>query len=243
MTLFLTYGNDSTGKSVQHISIAEMSNDTLYVSLEVKNRRLLKGAAFDVVEALVIEKAPSFKIDPIASYNRLGLIIENILNGKGLDGKPKQYDTVIIDGISDMHRWAEKVVIAEMQKKWDASSKKEGSRPKVIGKENLSAWSIRNNLAHMPLERLSTWAEMTDAKVFLTSLMADEYVGEKKVGRCVDAKDRLRKLCDVRVLLTNDNRGYIASFEKVPAWAGEGQSPVKIGKSGLASEFAKRALL
>jgi hypothetical protein len=243
MTLFLTYGNDSTGKSIQHISIAEMSSDALYISLEIKNRKLLAGADFDVVEALVIEKAPSFKIDPIASYNKLGSIIEDVLNGKGIDGKQKTYDTVVVDGISDMHRWAEKVVIGEMQKKWDASSSKTGPRPKVIGKDNLAAWSVRNNLAHMPLECLSTWAEMTDAKVFLTSLMTDEYFGEKKVGRCVDAKDRLRKLCDVRVMLEKDSRGYIASFEKVPGWSGEGTSPLKVGKNGLAAEFAKRGLL
>jgi hypothetical protein len=73
--------------------------------------------------------------------------------------------------------------------------------------------------------------------------MCDEYIGEKKVGRCVDAKDRLRKLCDVRVMLTNDGRGYLAHFEKVPAWAKDGTSPVIVGKGGLATEFSKRGLL
>jgi hypothetical protein len=73
--------------------------------------------------------------------------------------------------------------------------------------------------------------------------MMNEYIGEKRVGRCVDAKDRLRKLCDVRVMLTNDGRGYLAKFEKVPAWAVDGEKEIAVSKSGLATEFVKRGLL
>ena len=228
MTLFLLYGNDSTGKSIQCKNIAEMSEDALYISLELKNRRLLKEADFTVSEALVIAK--DYKIDAIGTYRQFSKIIEDVIN-KGT------HKTIIIDGISEIPRYAEKVVIGEIQK----MPGKAGT--KVIGKENLAAWSVRNNLAHLPLERLSSWAEINSKDVFLTSLMCDEYIGEKKVGRCVDAKDRLRKLCDVRVMLTNDGRGYLAKFEKVPAWAADGEKEVAVTKSGLATEFVKRGLI
>ena len=228
MTLFLLYGNDSTGKSIQCKNIAEMSEDALYISLELKNRRLLKEVDFAVEEALVIAK--DYKVDAIGTYQQFSKIIEDVIN-KGT------CKTIIIDGISEIPRYAEKVVISEIQKLPGKAN------TKVIGKDNLAAWSVRNNLAHLPLERLSSWAEINGKDVFLTSLMRDEYVGEKNVGRCVDAKDRLRKLCDVRVMLTNDGRGYLAKFEKVPAWASEGEKEVAVSKSGLATEFVKRGLI
>ena len=228
MTLFLLYGNDSTGKSIQCKNIAEMSEDALYISLELKNRRLLKEVDFAVEEALVIAK--DYKVDAIGTYRQFSKIIDDVIN-KGT------CKTIIIDGISEIPRYAEKVVISEIQKLPGKAN------TKVIGKDNLAAWSVRNNLAHLPLERLSSWAEINGKDVFLTSLMRDEYVGEKNVGRCVDAKDRLRKLCDVRVMLTNDGRGYLAKFEKVPAWASEGEKEVAVSKSGLATEFVKRGLI
>jgi hypothetical protein len=90
---------------------------------------------------------------------------------------------------------------------------------------------------------MSIWAELQDRNVFVTSLMTDEYLGEKKVGRCVDAKDRLRKTADIRVQLTNDGRGHLARFEKMPGWATEGAMEMAIGKGGLAVEFVKRGVL
>ena len=228
MTLFLIYGDDSTGKSVQCRNICEMSEDALYISLELKNRRLLKEVDFTVSEALVVAK--DYKIDTVGTYRQFSKIIEGVIN-KGT------HKTIVIDGISEIPRYAEKVVISEIQK----MPGKEGT--KAIGRENLVAWSVRNNLAHLPMERLASWAEINDKDVFLTSLMINEYIGEKRVGRCVDAKDRLRKLCDVRVMLTNDGRGYLAKFEKVPAWAVDGEKEIAVSKSGLATEFVKRGLL
>lgn len=228
MTFYLIYGQDSTGKSVQCKNLCEMSESALYISLEIKNRRLLKDSEFDVTEALVIQK--DYKVDPIGTYEKFGQIIEKVL-------KENSHKTIVVDGISEIPRYAEKVVLAELRKKPGNENRK------VIGKDDKQAWAVRNNLAHLPLERLSSWAEIEGCNVFLTSLMCDEYVGEKKVGRCVDAKDRLRKLCDVRVMLTNDGRGYLAKFEKVPGWANEGAVEVAVGKGGLASEFVKRGIL
>lgn len=229
MTMFLTYGNDSTGKSAQHKAICEALGNALYISLEVKNRRLLQDVAFEVKEALVIEPAPSYKIDRARTYHNLGKIIEGVLNSGD------KYKVVVVDGISEIPKYAEQVVLKEIQKEKPAI--------KVIGKDNLAAWSVRNNLAYLPFERLASWAEITGANVFLTSLMTDEYFGEKKIGRCVDAKDRLRKVCDVRTMLTNDAQGFRAFVEKQPDWATEKSSPVKLQKGGLVMEFMERGLI
>ena len=229
MTLFLIYGNDSVGKSVQCRSICEAnSDDAIYVSLELKNRKLLRDTPFEIFEALALAPAPKYEIDYLSTYDRIGKAVENILTSN-------KYKTVVIDGISDFPKYAEKVVIKELQKK--------NPSLKVIGKENLQAWAARNNLAHMPLERLSAWAVVTDANVYLTSLMTDEYVGETRVGRTVDAKDRLRKLCDVRVMLTNDGRGRLATFDKLPDWAEHRDDTVKVDKMGLLKEFGLRGLM
>lgn len=229
MTMFLTYGNDSTGKSAQHKAICDVLGDALYISLEIKNRKLLDGVSFDVKEALVIEPAPSYKVDRVATYHNLGKIIEGIFNGG------EKYKTVVVDGISEIPKYAEQVVLVELRKK--------DPNRKVIGKDDLAAWTVRNNLAYLPFERLASWSEITGANVFLTSLMTDEYFGEKKIGRCVDAKDRLRKLCDVRTMLTNDAQGFRAFVEKQPDWANEKVSPVKLAKGGLVVEFMERGLL
>jgi len=227
MTLYLIYGLDSVGKTVQLKNIcANHASDALYISLEPKDRKLLKDVSFSVEEPLVINADNT--INKIDSFNKLGLLIEKVM-------KENKHDLIVIDGISDFPKWAEKVVLKELQKK-DPSKK-------VIGKENLAAWAARNNLAYLPIERLSIWAENNDRKVFLTTLMTDDYVGEKKVGTVVDAKLRIRKTCDVRVQLINDGRGRIAKFEKVPGWAEEGPADVVLKKDGLAMELAKRGLL
>lgn len=227
ITFFLIYGDDAVGKSIQLKNICLASENPYYLSLEVKNRKLLADVDFAHKELLNIQ--PDYKVDAIGTYNAIGRIIEAILNSK------EKFDTIVLDGISDIPRYAEKVVIAELQKK-------EPGR-KVIGPTDMQSWSVRNNLAHLPLERLANWAEDKGTRVFMTSLMADEYFGEKKVGRCVDAKDRLRKLADVRVKLTKDNRGYIAKFEKVPNWATEGLPEVVVDKQGLLVQFSMRGLL
>lgn len=227
MTFFLLYGEDSTGKSVQSISICEMAENALYVSLEVKNRKLLRNVSFDHEEILVFDKTN--KIACIDTFNKLGKTIEKIMN-------ENKYSTVVLDGIYDIPRWAEKVVIQEIQKKHPGQT--------TVGANNLAGWAARNTLAYLPMERMSVWAENNDCDVFITTLMTDEYVGEKKIGRTADAKGRLKKTADVRVHLTKDGRGYMAKFEKVPGWAKEGDAETLLkGKDALAMEFMKRGLL
>ena len=246
---------DATGKSAQLKTIAESSESAIVISLELKNRKLYnlnnmgkmtKDSPCDVVEPIVLQNPPSYEIKPIETFNAVGNVVEMILNGKGLDGKPKQYQTVIVDGISDFPRWAEKLVIQKLQEKWDNKPAKDrdGSRPVVIGEKNKAAWGVRNNLACLPLERLAAWAEVTGANVFLSTLMTPEYINDKKAGYKVDIQDRIRdKTCDIRVKLIHDGRGYLAKFEKVPDWAKGTTDEVMIGKGMLFAEFSKRGMI
>jgi hypothetical protein len=246
---------DATGKSAQLKTIAESSESAIVISLELKNRKLYnldhmgkmtKESPCDVVEPIILQNPPSYEIKPIETFNAVGNVVEMILNGKGLDGKPKHYQTVIVDGISDFPRWAEKLVIQKLQEKWDNKPAKDrdGSRPVVIGEKNKAAWGVRNNLACLPLERLAAWAEVTGANVFLSTLMTPEYINDKKAGYKVDIQDRIRdKTCDIRVKLIHDGRGYLAKFEKVPNWADEGKDEVVIGKGMMFAEFSKRGMI
>jgi hypothetical protein len=223
--------------------------------MELKNRKvynldnrgkMTKETPFDVIEPVVITSPPQYEIDPVPTFNAVGNAVEAILNGKGVDGKSKEYKTVIVDGISDFPRYAEKVVIQKLQEKWDKKSPKdrEGSRPIVIGEKNKAAWGVRNNLAALPLERLAAWAEVTGANVFLTTLMTSEYINDKKAGYKVDIQDRIRdKTCDIRVKLVHDGRGYMAKFEKAPMWAKKDKEEVIVGEGMLFAEFAKRGMI
>ena len=233
MSLHLIYGNDSVGKSTQLKTIAESSEDVIYISLEVKNRRLLKESECEVVE--VLHFTPDFKVDPIPTYETLGNTINRIMSGKGQDGKAKQYKMVVVDGISEIPRYAEKMVIREIQKAHPTQ--------KTIRENNLAGWAMRNTLAYLPFERLSSWAEITGANVLLTTLMADEYKGKDRIGRMADAKDRLKKLCDSRIFLNRDAKGYSARFEKVPGWSTKKDEFVLIQEGGLFVEMMGRGLL
>lgn len=226
MTFFLIYGNDATGKSVHCKAICDMAESAVYVMLEMKDTRLLEGSGFDVIKPLVL--TDEYKIDPIPTFNKVGEAIQKIV-------KENKYEVVVIDGISDFPRWAEKVVIQQLQKK--------NPDQKVIGEKNLAGWAARNNLAALPVEKLAMWAEVNNRKVFATTLMTDEYIGEKKVGRTLDAKDRVRKAADVRVMLTHDGRGRLAKFEKVPGWSIKGEPEIAIKNGELGIELMKRGLL
>lgn len=246
MTTFLIYSNDACGKSVQMKNICEMSESPIYISLELKNRKLLNldpktglmtdETPFDVVEVIKLTPHPSYQTDYIRTYAALGIAIQNVINGKGVDGKLKCYDTVVIDGISDFDKMCERVVVTELQKTQKTRME--------IGENDLASWETRNNLSCMPIEQLGNWAVVTGANVFLTTLFKGEYLKKIKTGYKVHTQDRIKeKVCDVRVMLTNDGRGYLAKFEKVPAWANEGVVEMVIGKSGLATEFVKRGLI
>ncbi len=246
MTLSLIYGADATGKSLHCKSFCETSESALYISLELKNRKMLsldaktgsmtKDTPFDVFEALVLEKPPSYNTDMIATYNKFGEILNKLLNNKGIDGNPKHYEVVVIDGVSDFSKMAEKVTIAELQKTQPTR--------KEIGKKDLASWEVRNNLACMPLEKLANWAQIENVNVIATSLLTGEYVNAAKVGYKVAVQERIKeKASAIRVKLVKDGRGYIADFEKIPNWANDGESSVKVVKGGLVAEFGKRGLL
>lgn len=194
---------------------------------------------FEVVESLVIEPPPSFATRPIETYHSMGKVIERILNGQGADGKPKKYKTVVIDGISDIKRWAEQVVIAELKKKWPETT--------AIGKENLAAWESRNRLNALPVERLSTWSEINGCNVFFSTLMEPEYLNGNKSGYKVAIQDHIRdKVCDTRIGLFKDGRGFTMRFEKVPPhveWDHPLPYEVVVRKNMLGIEMMKMGLL
>lgn len=242
----LIYGQDAVGKSIQTKAICEMSENSLYVSMEVKNRKLLgldektglmkPDAPFDVIEGLVLTPHPSYQTDYLQTYNKLGTIIQNVINGIGIDGKPKDYDTVVIDGISELDKMSEAAVLFELRK--------EKPGRKEIGQKDLASWELRNNLSCMPMEQLSNWAIAANAKVFLTTLLKGEYLDSVKKGYKVNVQDRIReKACEARVCLISNGMGHIARFEKMPGWAVDGEIEVAIGKGGLAAELMKRKLL
>lgn len=191
----------------------------------------------EVVEPLVIGPAPSFEVYPVASFNAMGKVIERILNNLGPDGKKKVYKTVVVDGVHKISKWAESVVIEELNKKWPGTT--------AIGKENLAAWAARNNLTCMPFERLATWSEVNGCNVFFTTLMKGEYLNNVKTGYKIDIQDRIKEVaCDTRIYLSRDGRGYTAKFEKIPpqiVW--EGPEEITIQKNALYVELAKREML
>lgn len=244
MTFILIYGSDGTGKSVQCKSIAESQESVEHWSFATKNRRLYETSGISSVELLRFNKDST--INP---YQTIDAFHDKVT--ETVSSAPKM---IIIDEITLLRKWAQPVVIEEINKTRRAYQKAPITK---IGENNLAAWARVNEIVYGKLELLANWSEISGGVVIaITSIVeqrrsvVDAETGEAKsvtTGEwVVDAKENVRKLADVRVKLEKDGRagkGYAAVFEKTQDWMTDGKDVVKIGKDGLLTEFMARGVL
>lgn len=240
----LVYGADGTGKSVQCKNILEASESAEHWSFATKNRKLYETSG------VISEELLRFNNDStINPYTTIDAFHDKI--AATVSGTPK---TIVIDEITLLRKWAQPVVIEEINKQRRAYNKPPVTK---IGESNYTAWARVNEIVYGKLELLANWSEMSGGIVLAISsiveerrMVQDSDSGETKsvtTGNwIVDAKENIRKLADVRVRLEKDGRngrGYYAIFEKCQDWMTEGKESVKIDKDGLLTEFAVRGIL
>lgn len=242
----LLYGSDGSGKSVQAKSIAESNESPLHLSFAVKNRRLYAGSSCPSTELLAFYEDSN--INPYKTMDNFHDAVSKLI-------KENLVKLVVIDEITLLRKWAQPVVLEDINKKRRGSYPPKAPLTK-IGEENYAAWEQVNNMVYGQLERLSTWSEINDAQIIaITSISEERRLVQDDEGKThsqttgkwiCDAKINVRKLSDIIVRLEKDGskgKGYYAFIEKQQDWMGEGKDAVKVDKNGLLTEFINRGVI
>jgi hypothetical protein len=228
MTLVVTAGEPGVGKSTQHVALCKMLPESIYLCMEVKDDKLLRLAEINAIK--IVQYDHSYNEDPVGTLNELEIAIHKIIT-------ENKYKNVILDGISDIRKFAMKEWIYK-----DNQMRKDKPRTMISG-ENLAAWSAINQRVTLLLEPLINWANIKGTNVFFTAQMKDSYLNNNKVGRQIAAQDWIEYDVDVRCLLVRDSRGYIAKLTKLPGWAIGSEEEKLIDKDTYLMFLAEKGLI
>ena len=240
----LVYGADGSGKSVQCKNIAEANESAEHWSFATKNRRLY--AESGVVSTELLRFNEDSTVNP---YRTIDAFHDKVT----ATVKENRTKLVVIDEITLLRKWAQPVVLEEINKVRRSQNKYPLTK---IGRDNAAAWGRVNDLVYGQLEHLANWSEINNAIVIAVTAITEERrmvinsdgeaVSEVTGNWIADAKNHVRKLADVIVRLEQNGKagkGYYAVFEKQQEWMVEGKDAVKVDKSGLLTEFALRGVL
>jgi hypothetical protein len=244
MVFILIYGADGTGKSIQAKSIAEAQESALHLSFATKNRKLYETSQVTSIELLRF--FPDSTINPYQTTDAFHDEIAKIV-------KENKVKTLIIDEITLLRKWAQYVVLEDINRTRKASGKSPLSK---IGKDNLAAWSKVNDTVYGELEHLANWGAIQDCNILVITAITEERrlitnsegeTSNEATGRWIcDAKNNIRKLADVIVRLEKDGskgRGYYAFVEKQQDWMTNCKDAIKIDKTGLLIDFMERNVI
>jgi hypothetical protein len=236
MTLILASGEAGNGKSTQHVDVCRYSDNGkfphIYLCMEVKDKKLLDMSGINSVQIIQYDK--DFQEDAIETILVLEKTIREIIH-------ENKYKIVVLDGISDIRRFAQKEWIF----KDNMIRSKEGKPPRaMISGENKGAWAAINQRVMGILEPLINWSNIKGTHVFFTAQMKDSYLNDKKVGRQIAAGDWIEFDVDVKVRFYINTEGiYMAKFEKTPGWAKTCEIDVPVARGGYIGLLAERGLL
>ena len=240
----LVYGADGSGKSVQTKSIAEINDNPVHLSFATKNRRLYQDSGVESLELLKFN--PDSTVNPYLTMDAFQDTVSKII-------KENVIKLVVIDEITLLRKWAQPVVLEELNRIRKANQKPTLSK---IGKDNLAAWARVNEIVYGELERLANWSEINDTCIIAITAITEERrlttnsegeTSSEATGKyIIDAKLNVKKLADVIVRLEKDGskgRGYWVVFEKTQGWMTEGVDAMRVNKQGLFGELITRGVL
>lgn len=234
MTLILVNGEAGVGKSTQHTAICKYSKEgsSIYLCMEVKDDKLLKWAGVNATH--IIQYNEFYEEDGVKTLARLEEEIRKVI-------KEDKYQLVILDGISDIRKFAQK----EWIEKDNLIRIANGKAPRNgISGENKSAWAAINQRVMGILEPLINWSNIKKTNVFFTAQMKDSYLNDAKVGRQIAAGDWIYFDVDVMCQLYRTTEGvFMAKFTKLPGWAKVCDEDVPVMKEGLFGLLAEREIL
>jgi len=200
--------------------------------MEVKDKKLLEMSGINVVQIIQYDK--DYQEDSIETIMVLEKTIRSIIH-------ENKYKLVVLDGISDIRKFAQKEWIF----KDNMLRAKEGKPARtMISGENKGAWAAINQRVIGILEPLINWSNINGTHVFFTAQMKDAYLNDQKVGRAIAAGDWIEFDVDVKCSLYINTEGiYMARFDKVPGWAVVKDADVPVAKGGYIGLLAERGLL
>lgn len=200
--------------------------------MEVKDKKLLEMSGINTVQ--IIQYDSDFQEDPIETISKLEKTIREIIH-------ESKYKIVVLDGISDIRKFAQKEWIF----KDNLLRSKEGKPARsMISGENKGAWAAINQRVMSILEPLINWSNIRGTHVFFTAQMKDSYLDDKKVGRSIAAGDWIEFDVDVKCNLYLNTEGiYMARFDKIPGWAAQKEKDVPVARGGYIGLLAERGLL
>ena len=208
MTLILSYGEAGNGKSTQHVEICRYNAPSIYLCMEVKDKKLLDMAGIETKQIIAYDE--NYQEDAVKTIMNLEIAIREII-------RENKYKFVVLDGISDIRRFASKEWIFKDNL---LRAKEHMAARSTISGENKFAWAAINQRVLGILEPLINWSNITGTHVFFTAQMSDAYLNNTKVGRQIAAGDWIESDVDVKVrLYRNAEGGFMARFEKLPGWA------------------------
>lgn len=231
MTLILTSGEPGVGKSTQHAAICKFSPNALYLSMEVKDDKLLKWV--DVQSVNIIQYNDMYEEDGVKTLQVLESEIRKII-------RDNKYQTIVIDGISDIRKFAMKEWIFQDNQMRMAAGKQPRS---MISGENKGAWAAINSRVVNILEPLINWSNIKKTTVMFTAQMKDAYLNDQKVGRAIAAGDWIEFDVDVKCHLHRKDGVFMATFTKMPGWAKVMDDEVPLAKEGYFGLLAERGLV
>lgn len=204
MTVSIIAGRGGTGKTSQISTIAQFLENYKWALMEIKDIKSLKHMATDIL----VSMNDNYTIDPIKTLNNFEQWKNKIITS--------DLSCVVVDGISDLRKYAEEEWIINNNEHRIA----EGLKPrKSIGGENIGAWSDINNRVKGLLVPLINYGIANDIHVFFTAEMKDIYRNNKVVAIEPNIKPWIEYPCECIVILKSDGNKFWCDSTKVPAWS------------------------
>jgi hypothetical protein len=208
--LSLSSGAPGCGKSSQHVYLCKVLPDSLYLCMEPKDVEVLETSG--VPYKIITKLNDDYLEDPVATLAEFQLTIHDII-------KNNKYKNVVIDGVSDIRKYATAEWIWKDNQ--DRLRKQMKPRESIAG-ENKGAWADINDRVKGILRPLINWANVTRNNVFFTAQLKDEYLNDKKVGKAINIGEWCEYDVDCKFTFEHPAlEKYIIKVTKLPRWAND----------------------
>lgn len=221
MVVAIIAGLPGRGKTSSLIYFTKIYQPYRWGLLELKDLRSLdaKGVTYDNLTAITDE----YKNNP-------NEILKSCEKWRDKVIKDKTLKLIVIDGISDLRRFA--------RDEWDANP----NNRKATGK-NIHAWEMINNRVRGIINPIINYGLFMGVHVFLTTQMKDIYENDIKRGKEPDIKEWLQYDCECLIQLHKTGDKYTCSCDKAPMWS-QGTFSCELRKdTGLLEVLSMQGLL
>lgn len=221
MVTAIVAGHGGTGKTSQLVGAAKLLKPTAWSIMEFKDTFVIPELFKDteVIPSTIITiygserikyigDQKAYDVNPIRTLENFEIWTDHLFECKNLK-------CVVIDGISDLRRFAMKEWIYLDNAKRLKNNQE--LRTKIAGK-NITAWTEINERVRELIEPLVNYCIESRIHLFMTAEMKDVYEGESRIGERIDVKEWLEYPVECLFRFYKDGTQYFCDCEKVPLW-------------------------